>query len=187
MVATNRNFNIEEIDTDLIDLPFIKHQTVLQKIIFYGCVIGGIGTMLVLTFTTEIPAILTTLLFLLFGGVGVLFGGNYNEDLSLWQYIIYKLTQRTAYLEPVSSEDARAIEREAARIERDEKAKENDVRARDPNESRRMLKMLLTIVIVFVTLIVGLVAVITYRKGTTDTTHHTIETVVEESTDTTAE
>ena len=43
MAQMNRNVNLEEIDSDaLFGIDALRHQTILQKIIFFGCVIAGV-------------------------------------------------------------------------------------------------------------------------------------------------
>lgn len=43
MAQMNRNVNLEEIDSDaLFGIEALKNQTLMQKIIFFGCLILGV-------------------------------------------------------------------------------------------------------------------------------------------------
>ena len=43
MAQMNRNVNLEEIDSDaLFGIEALKNQTILQKIVFWGCVLLGV-------------------------------------------------------------------------------------------------------------------------------------------------
>lgn len=43
MAQMNRNVNLEEIDSDaLFGIDALRNQSILQKIVFFGCVIVGV-------------------------------------------------------------------------------------------------------------------------------------------------
>ena len=175
MVSTRRNFNLEEINTDLVDIPYVKNQTFLQKIIFFGGIIVGIALLIVFNIVLHLPQMLCGLIFIAFAFVGALFGCNYNQDLTLFQYIRYKFSHSEKYLPPVSTEDAKYIEGKSKSIESADQKKARALQTRDPAESKRLLRMLFVIGVIFAALIIGLVVFKNTRKtGSSITDTHTV-------------
>ena len=88
MAQMNRNVNLEEIDSDaLFGIDALKNQTIFQKIVFFGSVIAGVLLNVLLPLYCDTPRIACILMFLGLLLIGVAFGCNYNEDLSLIKYI----------------------------------------------------------------------------------------------------
>lgn len=179
MVSTRRNFNLEEINTDLVDIPYVKNQTFLQKVIFFGGIIVGIALLIVFNIVLHLPQMVCGLIFIAFAFVGALFGCNYNQDLTLFQYIKYKFSHSEKYLPPVSTEDAKYIEGKEKAIEAEDQKKARALQTRDPQESKRMLRMLIIIATIFAVGITGLFIFTRTRKTDPMTDTHRI--VVEET------
>lgn len=175
MVSTRRNFNLEEVNTDLIDVPYIKNQSFLQKIIFFGGIIGGIAFIIVGQFVFHLPRLASIAVFMLCAFAAVLFGGNYNQDLTLFQYVKYKLTHNEKYLPPVSTEDAKYIEGKSREIEQKESEKARNLQTRDPAESKRLLRVLLIFLVIIVGAVIAVAVVSKSRKvDTTKIDHRTV-------------
>ena len=77
MAQMNRNVNLEEIDSDaLFGIDALKNQSILQKIVFFGCLIIGVLLNVLLPLFFETPRILCVVLFLGLLLIGVAFGCN---------------------------------------------------------------------------------------------------------------
>ena len=174
MVSTRRNFNIEEVNTDLMDIPYIKNQTFSQKIIFFGGIAAGIALLMVGRLVLHLPIMVNAMLFLGFAFIGVLFGGNYNQDLTLFQYLKYKFTHSEKYLRPVSTEDVKYIEGKSKEIEDKDRETARSLQTRDPQESKRMLKKLLIFLLVFIIAIASVVVFSKTKKTDTVKENHRI-------------
>lgn len=179
MVSANRNFDLEEINTDLIDLPYIKHQTFLQKVIFVGGIAAGIGAALILTFM-DVSPIVNSLIFIVSCSFAVIFGGNYNEDLSLWKYLVLRLTKKGEYLRPSSTEDGAYLESLSADFEKSNIEKSRDLKLRDPGAQKKMLKVLIIIIVLFASLITGVFLLVALKKGREDNGLHHEAAIVRE-------
>ena len=58
MAQMNRNVNLEEIDSDaLFGIDALKNQSILQKIVFFGCLIIGVLLNVLLPLFFETPRI----------------------------------------------------------------------------------------------------------------------------------
>lgn len=182
MVSLNRNFNIEEVDTRLFNIGILKYQTIPQKIILYGGIITGIALNVILPYTAHTPTIVNTLIFLAIAGVGILFGGNYNQDMSLIKYLLYRMSKTSDFVEPGSTESVEYLKQNSIQIEAEERKKAMALMSRDPAASKRMLKMLITLLIVIFAGIGGLAVLFAWKtsqKPVETITHHTakVETV----------
>ena len=87
MASMNRNVNLEEINTDaLMGISYLNYQSLPQKIVFIGGIIAGVAINLIGTFIFNISINVSIFLTLIPILIGVAFGCNYNEDLSLIRY-----------------------------------------------------------------------------------------------------
>ena len=92
MASMNRNVDLEEIDNDApLGLEFLKYQTLLQKIWMISMIIGGVTLMLVGTFILKIDTNICIWFVFIPLALGVLFGANYNQDFTVFQYIVHSL------------------------------------------------------------------------------------------------
>ena len=77
MAQMNRNVNLEEIESDaLLGIDALKNQTLLQKIVFFGCVGIGVVLNVSLPLMFGTPTIVCVCLFMVFILIGVAFGFN---------------------------------------------------------------------------------------------------------------
>ena len=92
MASMQRNVDLEEIESDApLGLDFLKYQTPFQKIWLISMIFTGVGLMLLGTFVLKINiniCVVFVFVPLLFG---ILFGANYNQDFSVFQYIVHTL------------------------------------------------------------------------------------------------
>ena len=175
MASMNRNLNLEEVNSDaFMGIPFLNHQSILQKLIFVGSVVLGVALNLLGTFLFQINANLTVVLTLLPLGFGVAFGCNYNEDLSLIKYLILILFKPVKKLRSRPTEDMVQLKAASERIHQEQQAKERKEQQASPEEQRKLLIRLLAVVVVIMVVIIGAVVFINYSK--VDEVHHTVET-----------
>ena len=121
MAQMNRNVNLEEIDSDaLFGIDALKNQSILQKIVFFGCLIIGVLLNVLLPLFFETPRILCVVLFLGLLLIGVAFGCNYTEDMTYGKYMFYFFFKPTTPLDYKSTEDVGEIRKKALELKREE-------------------------------------------------------------------
>lgn len=173
MATMNRNVNLEEVNSDaFMGIPFLKHQTMIQKILFWGCVIIAVvwniaGTFLlhcnanIIIFTTLIPLAL-----------GMAFGCNYNEDLSVLAYLKLILFKPAAVYITKPTEDFEQIKLSATRMDKEAELRE---RQKDvtPEQQRKLLFKLIGGALIAVVLFIIVLIVIASKNE--DVLHHVIQ------------
>lgn len=173
MATMNRNVNLEEINSDaFLGIPFLNYQSPLQKLIFWGSVIVGVLWNVLATFLFHINANIVVIVTILPLLVGVLFGCNYNQDLSLFQYIILVLFKPSKVYMNKPAEDLKQIKETKERIKREEELRMREELKASPEEQKRLLiKLVLGVVIAVVFFIILLIVIASTR---TDVIHHII-------------
>ena len=173
MATMNRNINVEEINSDaFMGIPYLNHQSLLQKAVFVGSIFAGIGLNLFSNFKLHINpniAVLLTILPLL---VGVAYGCNYNEDLSLIKYfkLLMLKPSKAYYSKP--TEDLEQLRNSAERIRQEEELKKRQQQQATPEEQRKLLIKFLVGILIF---IIALVAMVMVIKGTKkEDVHHRV-------------
>lgn len=176
MATMNRNVNLEEINTDaFMGIPYLNYQSPLQKVIFWGSLVVAIGINLIINFFFQINMVLTILFTLLPLMVGIAYGCNYNEDLSLIQYFKLIMFKPTKTYFSCPTEDLQYLRNSAERIRQEEELKKRQQQQATPEEQRKLLfKLLIGIVIAVVFLVVILVAIYSTK---TEEVHHTISMI----------
>jgi hypothetical protein len=173
MATMNRNVNLEEVNSDaFMGIPFLNYQTTGQKVIFWGSVIVAVGWNIVGTFAFHINVniiILCTLIPLLFG---VAFGCNYNQDLSLFDYLRLALFKPSTVYVTKPEEDIEQIKQEIIRI--DKEAEFNAKKQSVTYESQRRLLIGLLVGSIFI-IIIFVILLIVIATTNTDVLHHIIE------------
>ncbi len=175
-----RNTNLEEIDSDaLFGISYLAHQTIAQKIIFFGCVIIATGIFVVTQFVFKIPFIVALIVEILFGTIGFLFGANQCEYLTIAQYLKLIFFKPQKYANFSSSEDI-GLMKKAVELEKAEKLKQE----REKNEAteegqRRMLIMMIALIIGTIIFAGVLFGIRNYRAN--KPVHHTVGYVIEET------
>lgn len=173
MATMNRNVNLEEVNSDaFMGIPFLNHQTMLQKVLFWGSVIAAIVWNIVGTFVLHINAniiIFTTLIPL---GFGVAFGCNYNEDLSLLSYLKLILFKPAVVYVTKPTEDFEQIKTVAARMDREAELREKQKNVTPEQQHKLLIKLLSGILIAVVLFIIALIVIVSSHE---DVLHHIIQ------------
>ena len=178
MAQMNRNVNLEEIDSDvLFGIDALKHQTILQKIIFFGCVIAGVLLNVLLPLFLETPRIVCILIFMALLMVGVAFGCNYTEDLTYGKYLYFFFFKPTQPLFYESTEDVVKIREKAKELQREEELLLRARQQADPAAQRKLLIKLVAFVLVLAIVIGG----VFIAKGIKDKNniHHKADVITE--------
>ena len=103
--------------------------------------------------------------------IGVLLGCNYNEDLSLLQFLKLSFSNPAQVLYSKSTEELEYLRGSAERI-RQEELKKNQTEEEEEAEHRKLLYKLLMVAGVFVFVLIILLFVISGSK--TEEIHHTV-------------
>lgn len=178
MAQMNRNVNLEEIDSDaLFGIDALRHQTILQKIIFFGCVIAGVLLNVLLPLFYHTPRIICILAFMAFLMVGVAFGCNYTEDMTYGKYLYFFFFKPTQPLYFKSTEDVEKIREKAKELEREEELLLRARQQADPAAQRKLLIKLVAFVLVLAIAIGG----VFMAKGVKDKNniHHKADVITE--------
>ena len=121
MAQMNRNVNLEEIDSDaLFGIEALKNQTLVQKIVFFGCVLLGVLANVLLPMFYGTPTIVCILIFMAFLLVGVAFGCNYTEDMTYGKYMYCYFFKPVKTLRYESTEDIGRIKKKAEELKKEE-------------------------------------------------------------------
>ncbi|MDD3138849.1 MAG: hypothetical protein PHX08_07755 [Lachnospiraceae bacterium] len=181
MAQMNRNVNLEEIDSDaLFGIDALKNQSIGQKIIFFGCVIGGVMLNVLLPLFYGVPRIVCVFMFLGLLAIGVAFGCNYTEDMTYGRYLYYFFFKPTKPLYYESTEDVIKIREKAVELKREEKLMLRQKQQADPEAQR---KLLVKVIIFGLVLVIGIGAVFMYSSMKEDDNIHHRADGYEEVTD----
>lgn len=174
MATMKRNINLEELDSDaMFGISFLNYQSMLQKIIFWSCVVIGAAWNILGAFVfhfNSIGVIFGTFIPLF---IGIAFGCNYNEDLSLFNYFMLIFFKPKQVLMSKPTEDLAQLKAIAAKIKEEEDMKKKQELGATPEEQRKLLMELIFGGIAFVLFLIIVVIVILANK--TDVMHHIIE------------
>ena len=180
MAQMERNVNLEEIDSDaLFGIDALKNQTIIQKIIFFGCLGIGIIANVCMPMLLGTPRTVCILMFLGLILIGIAFGCNYTEDMTYGKYLYCYFFKPTKTLSYKSTEDICLIKQASEEIKKEEDALLLKEKAADPKAQRKLLIKLLSFIGVMVVLVVG--ALIYVKAVREESYHH--EVVIEEDED----
>ncbi len=173
MATMNRNVNLEEVNSDaFLGIPFLNYQSPLQKIIFWGSVIVGVVWNILANFWLHINANITVFVTLLPLIAGVLFGCNYNQDLTLFQYIVLVMFKPSKVYMNKPYEDLKQIKATKERIKKEEELRKMEEMKASPEEQKRLLiKLILGAAIAVIFFIIILIVIASTK---TDVIHHII-------------
>ena len=170
----NRNVNLEEINTDaFMGISFLNYQSLPQKMVFIGGVVAGIAINLIGTFVFNINVNASIFLTLIPILIGVAFGCNYNEDLSLIRYfkLMISKPEKAYYSKP--AEDLEQLHNAAKRIREEETLrKRQQEKMSDEAQKKLLIKMGICALISIIALIVILMAI---NATKTEDVHHTVQ------------
>ena len=152
-------------------------ETILQKIIFFGCVIAGVLLNVLLPLFLETPRIVCILIFMALLMVGVAFGCNYTEDMTYGKYLYFFFFKPTQPLFYESTEDVVKIREKAKELQREEELLLRARQQADPAAQRKLLIKLVSFVLVLAIVIGG----VFIAKGIKDKNniHHKADVITE--------
>lgn len=173
MATMNRNVNLEEINSDaFMGIPFLNYQTVWQKAIFIGSIVTGIGLCIVSIFCFNLNTNVAVLLTLLPLIVGIAFGCNYNQDLSLLKYLKLILFKPSKIYYSKPTEDLVQLKNAADRIRQEDELKQQEAKKASPEQQRKLLLKLVVGMLAFFLFMAIIIIVIMQSK--TESIHHTV-------------
>lgn len=174
MASMNRNVNIEEINTDaFMGISYLNYQSLPQKIVFIGGIVAGVAVNLIGNFVFNISINISIFLTLIPLSIGVAFGCNYNEDLSLIKYIKLLISKPSKAYYSKPAEDLEQLHNAATRIrEEEELRKKQQEKISDEAQKKLLIKMGVVAMIVIIIFVVLLVSINATNKKEL---HHTVQ------------
>ena len=155
MAQMERNVNLEEIDSDaLFGIDALKEQSLLQKIIFFSCLLLGIVANVCMPMFLHTPRAVCIFIFLGFVLIGIAFGCNYTQDLTYGKYLYCYFFKPVKILKYESTEDLGRMKEKAKELNREEEMILRKEKNADPRAQRKLLMKLLVFVLVMVTIVV---------------------------------
>ena len=175
MLSMDRNTNLEEIQNGaLFGVKYLLHQTIGQKIIFYGAMVAAIVFLLwgSLSLDLNMNPYVMVVIAMIPAAIAVLFGCNYNQDMSVFKYFVHLIKKPYDVYLYKSTEDTEYIKAEMQKTKLEDEA----VIARQAGAiSTNIKKQLIKLIIIVVAFFIAIVGVIVYKNATkNDGLHHTI-------------
>ncbi len=170
MPQMERNLDLESVDSDtLFGLEALRHQSIGQKIIFYGSLLAGVLANTLMPKLLHTPGIVNVLVFTLCLLIGIGGGCNYAQDIPYGKYLFLTLFEKKEKLHYQTREDVFMKEKPAEKKEPGEKAQRKD--------SHMAAKAVLIIFVLIMTLL-GIHMAKSYREQ--NNMHHEIERSLDE-------
>ena len=179
MAIMNRNVNLEEINTDaFMGISYLNYQTIPQKIIFISGIAAGVGLNLVNSLVWKLNTFVSLFMTLIPLLIGIAFGCNYNEDLTLFNYLKLIVTNPVKHLYSQPTEDLAQLRKKAVQIKRE---KEELLKGKEITdaEQKKLLKKMLIFGILFIVVIIVTMVIIKLSK--TEEVHHTVMSIMHDS------
>ena len=177
MAQMERNVNLEEIDADaLFGIDALKGQSILQKLIFFCCLLAGIAANVCMPMFLHTPRVVCVFIFLGCILVGIAFGCNYTEDLTYGKYLYCYFFKPVKTLRYESTEDIELIKKRAEELKKEEDLLLKRERNANPRDQRKLLVRLLAFVLIMVIL---LLSALVYVKAVKPKSYHH-EVIMEE-------
>lgn len=177
MAQMERNVNLEEIDADaLFGLDALKGQSIIQKLIFFCCLLAGIAANVCMPMFLHTPRVVCVFIFLGCILVGIAFGCNYTEDLTYGKYLYCYFFKPVKTLRYESTEDIELIKKRAEELKKEEDLLLKRERNANPRDQRKLLVRLLAFVLIMVIL---LLSALVYVKAVKPKSYHH-EVIMEE-------
>lgn len=177
MAQMERNVNLEEIDADaLFGIDALKGQSILQKLIFFCCLLAGIVANVCMPMFLHTPRVVCVFLFLGCILAGIAFGCNYTEDLTYGKYLYCYFFKPVKTLRYESTEDIELIKKRAEELKKEEDLLLKRERNANPRDQRKLLVRLLAFVLIMVIL---LLSALVYVKAVKPKSYHH-EVIMEE-------
>ena len=175
MAQMERNVNLEDADA-LFGIDALKGQSILQKLIFFCCLLAGIVANVCIPMFLHTPRVVCVFIFLGCILVGIAFGCNYTEDLTYGKYLYCYFFKPVKTLRYESTEDIELIKKRAEELKKEEDLLLKRERNADPKAQRKLLVRLLAFVLIMVIL---LLSALVYVKAVKPKSYHH-EVIMEE-------
>ena len=173
MATMNRNINLEEINSDaFLGIPFLNHQTIIQKVEFWGGIIIAVIWNILGNFVFHLNPLVIVIFTLVPILIGSIFGCNYNQDLSLIKYLYLILNKPATVLVSKPTEDFVQIKMAATRLAQDKELKEKLANAASPEEQKKLLMKLIIGAVIFIFFFV--IVIVLLLAGKTEEIHHIV-------------
>lgn len=173
MATMNRNLNLEEVNSDaFMGISYLNYQTMPQKIVFIGSIVAGVAINLTMNFIFEVSSSISVFLSIIPLIAGAAFGCNYNQDLSLVQYLSLVLFKPKKSYGSRSTEDLAYIRQTSDDIRREEEKQQT----MSPEEHRKFLVKVAIGAAVSVIIFIVLLVVLMVIQPDTEI-HHTVSSV----------
>lgn len=178
MAQMNRNVNLEEIDSDaLFGIEALKNQTLVQKIVFFGCVLLGVLANVLLPMFYGTSTVVCIVIFMAFLLVGVAFGCNYTEDMTYGKYLYFFFFKPTKPLGFSSTEDVVKVREKAAVIKKEEEMMLREKQQANPEAQRKLLIKMIAFVVILAVIIGGVFLYAGMKEE--EYNHHTVDVEME--------
>lgn len=179
MAQMERNVNLEEIDSDtLFGIDALKGQSILQKLIFFTCLLVGIVANVCLPMFFHTPRAVCVFLFLGLIMIGIAFGCNYTEDLTYGKYLYCYFFKPVKMLRYESTEDIGHMKEKAKELNRQEEMLLRKEKNANPKAQRKLLMKLLAFVLAMMLMVAGALVYVNQIKE--KSYHHEVVTTQEE-------
>ncbi len=173
MAIMNRNVNLEEINTDaFMGISYLNHQTIAQKVVFITGIVVGVGLNLLNSFVWNMSPFASLALTLIPLLIGIAFGCNYNEDLTLVKYFALIVSNPVKHYSSKPQEDLEQLRKKAESLKRQEEEKQAKAAQISDEAQRKLLRTMLIVGVIFVVGIVAAVIIINSLK--VEEIHHTV-------------
>lgn len=177
----DRNVNLEEYDnTGFMNIDYFRYQTVKQKAILY--VSAGIAIVIVLAVNILYPK------YQMFGvvaaapilGLGGLFSSNFNQDLTMLQYLKLKL-RPSVYVTPLlSTEDPMYVRGYFKEVPKEELVQQSP--AEYAAYKKKVIRLLIIGVVGFFILMIGIVVFfLSHKESISNDVHHTVSMMIDQA------
>lgn len=175
MAQMNRNVNLEEISSDAtLGIPWLNYQTFGQKLVLIISITISIALYAVDMFVLRVNMVLTMLSFFIPLTVGILFGCNYNEDFSLFNYIKLIIFKPSIKLYSTPIEDIMTIRGNAELIEKAKESESLKSNEASPEMQKKSLLKLIIGVSVFIVFLVVIIICFVILKHNDNQIHHSV-------------
>lgn len=175
MASMQRNVDLEEIESDApLGLDFLKYQTSFQKIWLISMIFTGVCLMLVGTFILKININVCVLFVFIPLVFGILFGANYNQDFSVFQYIVHTLKKSSVKYVFNSTESEIGLKRLK---EYETSTNKNDDADDFDSYLKGVKKRLIIILVILGIVVAGLIAFKIYKTQSEETVVHHVASV----------
>ncbi len=177
MAQMDRNINLEEINSDaLFGISFLDHQSFFQKFIFFFGIIFAIGFMFVGTLFLNMDTLLLMIITFFPLIISVLFGCNYNEDLSVFKFVKLVMFNPVLFLTSKPTENIDHIKSRVSKVAQEEKALSSKKEVFTDEARSRIIKTLVFGILAFFFVLIVVVLILSSLKK--PEIHHVVSNLI---------